>query len=324
MRIVVIGGSGHIGSFLVPRLVRAGHEVVNLTRGSSRPYVDAPEWAAVRQVTADRQALDEAGTFGERVLAEAPDAVVDLVCFTLPSADALVAALRGRVGHLVSCGSVWSAGPATVLPVTEANANPPVGEYGIAKRAIARMLAAETAGGGLVTTTVHPGHISGPGWIPIGPTGNLDLGVWATLAAGEPLLVPGLGAETMAHVHADDVAQAFELALARPQAAAGREFFVTAADALNVRGYAALGASWFGREADLRHVGWDEFRAATTPEHGEASWEHLMRSQVASIDAAREALGYAPRYTAAQTVHDAVRALVTTGALAGRVSGWAA
>ena len=29
MRIVVIGGSGHIGSFLVPRLVRAGHEVVS-------------------------------------------------------------------------------------------------------------------------------------------------------------------------------------------------------------------------------------------------------------------------------------------------------
>jgi nucleoside-diphosphate-sugar epimerase len=34
MRIVVIGGTGHIGSFLVPRLVRAGHEVVNISRGT--------------------------------------------------------------------------------------------------------------------------------------------------------------------------------------------------------------------------------------------------------------------------------------------------
>ena len=34
MRIVVIGGSGHVGSFLVPRLVRAGREVVSLTRGA--------------------------------------------------------------------------------------------------------------------------------------------------------------------------------------------------------------------------------------------------------------------------------------------------
>ena len=40
MRTVVIGGSGHVGSFLVPRLVRAGHEVVNLSRGARAPYVD--------------------------------------------------------------------------------------------------------------------------------------------------------------------------------------------------------------------------------------------------------------------------------------------
>lgn len=32
MKIVVIGGSGHIGTYLVPRLVRAGHQVVSLTR----------------------------------------------------------------------------------------------------------------------------------------------------------------------------------------------------------------------------------------------------------------------------------------------------
>ena len=34
MCIAVIGGSGHVGSFLVPRLVRAGHEVLNLSRGA--------------------------------------------------------------------------------------------------------------------------------------------------------------------------------------------------------------------------------------------------------------------------------------------------
>jgi uncharacterized protein YbjT (DUF2867 family) len=33
MRIVVIGGTGHVGSYLVPRLTRNGHEVVSLSRG---------------------------------------------------------------------------------------------------------------------------------------------------------------------------------------------------------------------------------------------------------------------------------------------------
>ena len=62
----------------------------------------------------------------------------------------------------------------------------------------------------LVTTSVHPGHIVGPGWHQE-PLGSLDPGVWRTLSAGEPLDVPGIGAESMHHVHADDVAKAFQL-----------------------------------------------------------------------------------------------------------------
>jgi len=313
MRVVVIGGSGHIGSFLVPRLVRAGHEVVTISRGTSAPYVDAPEWRDVERVVADREREDRAGTFPERVVGLRPDVVIDLVCFTRESAERLVERLRGQVGHLVFCGSIWRAGPSRTLPVSECTATPPLGGYGVQKDAIARMLAAETAAGGLVTTSLHPGHISGPGWAPIGPTGNLDPAVWRTLSAGEPLRVPGIGAEAMAHVHADDVAQAFERAVAHREAAAGEDFFVTAPDALTVRGYAELAASWFGRPATLEQVTWDAFRAGLTPEHGEQSWEHLVRSQVFTVEKAERLLGYRPRYTAGETVLDAVRWLVQQG-----------
>jgi nucleoside-diphosphate-sugar epimerase len=48
VRIVMIGGSGHVGSFLVPRLVRGGHEVINLTRGVRAPYVDDEAWSRLR------------------------------------------------------------------------------------------------------------------------------------------------------------------------------------------------------------------------------------------------------------------------------------
>jgi nucleoside-diphosphate-sugar epimerase len=33
-RVVVIGATGHIGSYLVPRLVRGGHEVLAMSRGT--------------------------------------------------------------------------------------------------------------------------------------------------------------------------------------------------------------------------------------------------------------------------------------------------
>ncbi|GAB4070765.1 hypothetical protein GCM10028777_37030 [Angustibacter speluncae] len=315
MRVVVVGGSGHVGTYLVPRLVRGGHEVVVVSRGQRSAYTPDEAWSQVQQVHLDREAEDRAGTFAARLLEHDPEAVVDLVCFTVDSAAALVEGLRGRVEHLVHCGSIWRYGPSRVVPVTEENASPPLGDYGTAKAAIVRLLRDETASGGLVTTSLHPGHISGPGWEPIGPLGNLDLGVWRTLSAGEPLAVPGFGAELLHHVHADDVAQAFELAIERRSAAAGLALDVVAPTATTVRGLAEAGASWFGREADLRHVGWDEFRASTTDELAEQSHDHLVRSHHVSIERTREVLGYAPVWHAQDAVLDAVRRLVADGRL---------
>jgi nucleoside-diphosphate-sugar epimerase len=315
MRVVVIGGSGHIGTFLVPRLVRTGHEVINISRGTRTAYAEAPEWRHVRQVVADREREDGEGGFGDRVAGLGPDVVVDLVCFTLDSATALVERLRGEIGHLVHCGSVWRHGPADKLPISEATGTPPVGEYGIQKDRIARMLKEETAAGGLVTTSLHPGHIVGPGWHPIGPLGSLDPAIWYALSAGQPLKIPGSGAELMHHVHADDVAQAFERAIEHRDAAAGEDFNIVAPSALNVRGYARIAAGWFGRTASLEPVTWEEFRGTTAPEHAEASWEHLHRSQYFTIEKARTLLGYAPRYEPEAAVRESVRWLIDHGEL---------
>lgn len=316
MRVVVIGGSGHIGSFLIPRLVRAGHDVVNVSRGSRAAYVQADEWQQVRSVAADREQEDRAGVFAERVAGLRPDVVVDLICFTPESASALVDRLRGAVAHLLHCGSIWRYGPSDRLPITEADGGtPPIGEYGTGKHRIAELLKQETASGGLVTTSLHPGHIVGPGWHPIGPLGNLDPSVWRTLSAGQTLHIPGLGTEQMHHVHADDIAQLFERAIARPEAAAGEDFNVVAPDSLNVRGFARAAAGWFGQEPRLETVTWAEFRELTAPEHADTSWEHLFRSQCASIEKARSVLGYAPRYTSEAAVLEAVSWLIEHGEL---------
>lgn len=315
MRVVVIGGTGHIGSFLVPRLVRAGYEVVSFARGTSPAYVAAPEWDAVQRVAIDRERADADGSFGAAVVAQRPDAVVDLLCFTPASAQALVSALRGHVGHLVHCGSIWRYGPSLKVPIREEEGTPPEGEYGMQKAAIARLLQRETATGGLATTSVDPGHIVGPGWTPIGPLGNRDPEVWLRLSAGDPLLVPDGGTQLMHHVHADDVAQIFERALERRDAATGQAFSAVAPSALSVRGLAQMAAGWFGREATLHPVDWDGFRAATPADHADTSWEHLRRSHCFSIDKARHVLGHEPRYEPEAAILESVRRLVDDGAL---------
>jgi nucleoside-diphosphate-sugar epimerase len=312
-RVVVIGATGHVGTYLVPRLVRAGHEVVALSRGEREPYVPAPEWRAVQRVAADREAEDAAGVFGERIAALAPDAVVDMLCFTPESAGQLLDALRPTRPLLLHCGTIWVHGPVARVPVTEDEPRTAYGEYGTGKAAIEALLHRETVGGGVPSVVLHPGHISGP-WPSITPAGNLDLDVWRRLAAGEPLALPGLGLGVLHHVHADDVAQAFERALSRP-AAIGSSFHVVSEQAMTLRGLAAGVAGWFGREPVLEFVEWAEFERRVGAGHAEATREHVARSVAASIDRARDVLGYRPRFSSLDALHESLRRLVADGSV---------
>ena len=314
MRVAIIGATGHIGSYLVPMLVSAGHDVLALSRGQQAPYVDAPEWAQVERVVVDRAAEDREGSFGRRIADLSADAVVDLVCFTPESAQQLVDALNGCDTYLVHCGTVWVHGTAETVPVREHEARDAFGDYGTGKAAIEQLLL-EQARDGVPATVLHPGHISGPGWNLINPAGNLDLDVWLRLAKGEEVALPHFGLETLHHVHASDVAQAFALALDRREAAVGESFHVVSEAALTLRGYAEAAAGWFGREPNLAFVSWEEFRASAGPEHAQATWEHIARSPSMSIEKARNLLGYRPRYTSLATALEAVRWLARDGQL---------
>jgi nucleoside-diphosphate-sugar epimerase len=310
-RIVVIGATGHVGTYLVPRLVRAGHEVVALSRGEREPYVPAPEWRQVERVAVDREAEDAAGVFGERIAALAADAVVDMLCFTPASARQLVEALRPARPLLLHCGSIWVHGPVARVPVTEDEPRTAYGEYGMGKAAIEALLHRETIAGGVPSVVLHPGHISGP-WPSITPAGNLDLDVWRRLATGEPLALPDLGLGVLHHVHGDDVAQAFELALSRP-AAVGSSFHVVSEQAMTLRGLAAGVAGWFGREPVIELVDWAEFERRAGAEHAGATREHVARGIAASIDRARDVLGYRPRYSSLDALRESLRALAAAG-----------
>ena len=311
-RVVVIGATGHIGTYLVPRLVDRGHEVIAVSRGNRGPYHASPQWDAVTTVTADREAEEAAGMFGRRIAALHPDAVIDLICFSPGSARQLIEELRPRRPLLVHCGTIWVHGPALRVPVTEDEPRTAYGEYGTAKAEIEALLHEETRAGGVPAVVLHPGHISGPGWPVITPAGNLDPATWTALATGRPLALPDNGLGVLHHVHADDVAQAFELALSRP-AAVGGSFHVCAEQAMTQRGLAAGVARWFGREPALDFVGWEAFTRLAGSEHAEVTREHTTRSITASVARAREVLGYEPRYSALDALHEALSWLAANG-----------
>jgi nucleoside-diphosphate-sugar epimerase len=311
-RIVVIGGSGHVGSYLVPALVERGHDVVNVSRGAAKPYRPHFAWSQIENVAIDRVAEEKSGQFGGKVAGLRPDIVVDMIAFDLQSTKHLVEAIRGKVGHYLFCSSIWVYGRYFVIPSTEADPPNPIDTYGRGKAESEAWLMREARLNGFPATCFRPGHIVGEGWVPITPIGNANPETFSLIARGEELVLPNLGLDMVHHVHADDVSQWIIRALENRTASVGEVFNTVSEQAVTLRGYAETAFRWFGKERRISFKPFEEWI------QGLGGWAentrgHIIRSSCHSIEKSRQRLGYQPRYTSFQAVHESVRALIAAG-----------
>lgn len=124
MRVLVIGGTGFIGRFVVDHLLRLGHAVAVVHRGS-RPH-DLP---GVTHITAQRERLADAAP---QLRAFAPEAVVDMILSSGRQAEMLLDIFRGHAERIVAissmdvyraCGVLHGTepGPLEPVPLTEAS-----------------------------------------------------------------------------------------------------------------------------------------------------------------------------------------------------------
>jgi nucleoside-diphosphate-sugar epimerase len=306
MKVTVIGATGHVGTYLVPLLVEAGHEVTAVSRGSRAPYTPHTAWKQVRSIVADRGEEEKRNTFGRTVADLGSDVVIDMICFSPASLKILVEALRGRVSHLLVCGTIWTHGSSSRVPMREDDAKNPFGSYGIDKLAMERLLEGETRRGGIAATTIHPGHIVGSGWAPLNPEGHFDPEVFRRISRGEEILVPNLGMETVHHVHAEDVARLFVAAMDRWAQSAGESFHAVSDGALTLRGYAEAMFRWFGHEPKVRYLSWEEWKGEHSKDQASSTWDHIAHSPSCSMEKARRLLGYEPRWSSLAAVKEAV------------------
>jgi len=313
MKAVVIGGCGHIGTYLVPRLVRAGYEVINVSRGVSKPYLPNAAWSDVEQVVLDREAEDQEGTFGRKIAALNPDIVIDLPVFKVESVHQMVEALKEtNLTHYLFCSSIWAHGRASIVPAPESLLpRHPIEEYGVNKYAAETYLHGQYRKYGFPETVVMPGHITGPGWNPINPCGNLDPMVFQKIARGEKIMLPNMGMETVHHVHADDVAQVFFNAVTYRGQALGESFHAVAPYAMTLRGYADAMYAWFGKEANYDFLPWKEWCEYTgTQSFINSTYSHVAHSDNYSTEKGRRLIAYQPQYTILQAVEEAVRSML--------------
>jgi nucleoside-diphosphate-sugar epimerase len=260
-------------------------------------------------VAIDRDEAERNNTFGFQIRNLEPDVVIDLICFTLESARHLVEALHGHVQHFLHCGTIWVHGHSEQVPTEETQHRKPICAYGKNKAAIEDYLLSLSRKTGFPATVLHPGHIVGPGWIPVNPAGTVNPEIFKHLAEGKTVVLPNLGMETLHHVHADDVAAAFCNALANWSNAVGESFHIVSSQALTLRGYASAVASWYGKEANLSFLPWEEWKKTVTESEADETWDHIAHSPNCSIEKAKRLINYNPRYTSLQAIEESVRHL---------------
>lgn len=313
MKAVIIGGCGHIGTYLAPMLVNAGYETVSITRGRSKPYESDPAWAKVSKVTMDRS---NEPNFPEKIVSMNPDIVVDLINFNIEDTKAIVKALSGsNCSHYLYASSCWAHGRAEILPFAPDDlAKDPICEYGKDKYASERYLKECHRKDGFPATTIMPGQISGPGWTIMNPWANKTVVPFQKIANGEEIKLPNFGMETLHHVHGYDVAQCFFKAIIHRNQSLGETFDAVSGGAITLYGYAKLMYAFFGKAPKISFLPWPQWcEYVGDPKECEDSYGHISRSGFFSTAKEEKLLDYHPKFTNVEAIKLAVQSYVDRG-----------
>ena len=219
MRVLVTGGTGHAGSYIIPELIAAGHEVTGLARSDTSAAALSAVGAKVRRGSLeDLDGLKEAAADSDGVIHVAhrqdllPSGGMDAVAAAeLPVMLAYGEALAGTGKPLVAAGSIGSAGNLG-RPATEEDPALPSGEEYKGTLRVRNVV--ETAVVGLAERGVRSSIVRLP---PIAHSTTDSAGFLPGLIALAQEKgfagYPGDGANLWGAVHIRDVASLFRLAL---------------------------------------------------------------------------------------------------------------
>ena len=293
MRIAVTGASGFIGRYLVPALAAGGHEVVALGRDAEGLTPVAGE--AVRVHATDYGAADLARALkgvnavvhlaGRR--SQRDDDPLSFRPFAETNLDLLetlfFAARDAGVATLVQASSIAVYSPANAAPYAETDLPVPLNPYGLSKLTSEQLLALWGGKTGLRTTSLRLAASYGYGERISAVLMKFADAAWRR----QVLTVRGNGRIGIDQIYVRDVVRAFVAALA-PDAPGG-VFNVGAGRVFSLLEMAETVNAAFGNDGNLR---------IEDPQDGPAPAPHM------SIEAARQALGWEPRWPLERALRD--------------------
>ena len=298
MKTLVIGGTGHIGKFLVPQLCRQGCETTVVSRGQTGPGQGKP-WDHVPMEKAQYKRHDQ--QWHQFIAATGAEVIIDILGIDVPGT---YEAAKASCRHYVACGSLWMYGPARIVPTPEATQGPCEFESYAMRYDELQATMKLAHQDGIAFTAIMPPNICGPGKIPIEGAGGRDIEVHRAHAQGKPTILPEGCNTLVSPCDADDVAQGFALAVAERDQAAGEIFNVGPAYGLTTPELIETYSQIYQTRIPVEQVGWNKFLSEVLPEPG-ANY-HFRHHMAPDISKIRQTLGYRPKYTSAESMGRAV------------------
>lgn len=312
-KVIIIGGTGHIGGYLVPSLLARDYEVVVFSRGKTTPYPENFWGKKVKMVKVDREKDEKTGHWSELIAEIKPDIIVDIICFEPESAQNLIESLTGKDIHLLSCGTVWVYGKTKVIPTPESAPRLPENDYANKKVIIEEKLLQATREGKIKATIIHPGHITGPGKTFVTPFGDHNPETLQKIIDGEAIYLLDGGFSTLHHVHPQDVARLFLRAIEKEKNSVGESFNCGASEAMTFFGLGQFFASLFGRELYFQNISLEEYSEKFS--YPEEAAQHVRQGCCVSMAKAQELLNFSCRYSAKDAVMETTNDLIKRGIL---------
>lgn len=186
MKVLIIGGTGSISSYVAEKLAARGDEVTIASRGNNNIA------STYKFIQADRDNPDQ---YKEALRQWRGDVAIDFICFRPEHAQNSYEALRGRVQQFlfVSSAAVYDKSSLTSIPLTEESAHGGRNwEYARRKSECEAFFMGKFKEEAFPITIVRPSHTLGLGKIPT-PLGSRGWTVASRILKGQPIVVPGDG-----------------------------------------------------------------------------------------------------------------------------------
>ncbi len=298
MKVAIVGGTGHIGGHLIPMLARRGHEVIVIARGKT-PLPQTEQLESMRIIHGDYIAGDSVWIKTLRTLGHL-DTFVDLLGTAL---DETYDAVRTICNHVIACGSVWMLGTPNRIPCAEQSQSPVWDEGYRLRWNIIQKLLDRSLSAGPPFTAILPPNICGPGKIPLDTQGGRSLSVHRELVGGKRVQLPEGPDILIGPCDAEDVAQAFLLAIEQSKNAQGNIFNVGAAYSLTASEFVKTYAQIYGVSIPIARISSPEF-VKLIPDKGARF--HFEAHMCADISSIKSKLGYIPKHTPETSMQRAV------------------